>query len=206
MCVCGACVCCDYVGCVSDSVNQLVSDHLVAALGSTPQRASVTFLGVEPIDVTRFAVGDDVVYVTVGCARRPMSDPNDLNPDPVRGPRAELVVRMHAGTSLPGLHRRLATVAAAPAVEGLILRTDALLDLGEPLWDGAPFSALVTVADDLADLVLSEPMDPVHFIRGIPITANEAAWFRLKGIDALREAWTEAGIDLADPGRAPATM
>ena len=62
-----------------------------------------------------------------------MSDPSDFNPDPVRGPRAEIVVRMHAGHALPGLHKRLATIAAAPAVEGLILAADALIDLGEPV-------------------------------------------------------------------------
>lgn len=175
-------------------------------LGVTPQRASVTFLGVEPIDVERFVLDDGVVYATVGCARHPMSDPGDLHPDPLRGPRAELIVRMRAGTPMPGLHRRLATVAAAPAVEGLILAPDALLDLGESLWDGAAFTALVTEVDVLGDLELAAPMDPVTFLRAIPITANEAAWVRLKGVDALREAWTEAGIDITDPRRSAATL
>lgn len=194
------------MGTVSESVTDLIDRHLVATLGGRPQRASVTFLGVEPIDITRFAVGADAVYVSVGCARHPMSDPADLHPDPLRGPRAELVVRIHSSIPLPGLHRRLAALAAAPAVEGLILRPDALLDLGEPLWDGAPFTALITTDDDLGELALPAPMDPVRFLRVIPITANEAAWFRLKGIDALRDAWVEAGIDLADPQRSPATM
>lgn len=191
---------------VSPSVTDAISSHLAQVFGAAPQRASVTFLGVEPIEVARFTSGSEVIYVTVGCARHPMADPTDLNPDPVRGPRAELVVRMHAGAPLPGLHRRMATIAAAPAVEGLILAPDALLDLGEPLWDGAPFTAFVTAADDLGEMALDEPLEPVQFLRAVPVTANEAAWMRLKGIEALREAWAEAGIDIADPARSPATM
>ncbi|UEA59578.1 suppressor of fused domain protein [Gordonia otitidis] len=191
---------------MSTSVTDAVHDFLVVRLGVEPQRASVTFLGVEAIDVERYVVDDDVVFATVGCSRHPMTDPGDLHPDPVRGPRAELVVRMHAGVAMPGVHRRLATVAAAPAVEGLVLDADALVDLGEPLWDGAPFTALLTGADELGEIALPEPMAPVRLLRAVPITANEAAWVRLKGADELREAWAEANIDVADPRRSPASM
>ena len=55
-------------------------------------------------------------------------------------------------------------------------------------------------------MVLPDPMEPVRFLRAIPITANEAAWVRLKGADALREAWAEASIDIADASRSPASM
>ena len=48
-------------------------------------------------------------------------------------------------------------------------------------------------------------MDPVRLLRAVPITANEAAWVRLKGADALRDAWREAGIDVMEPNRASAT-
>ncbi|MET3081294.1 suppressor of fused domain protein, partial [Gordonia polyisoprenivorans] len=75
---------------MSDSTTDAINRYLVDSLGGAPQRASVTFLGVEPIDVVRVVLGTEVVYVTVGCARHPMTDPSDLNPDPVRGPRAEL--------------------------------------------------------------------------------------------------------------------
>ncbi|MFT4396521.1 suppressor of fused domain protein [Gordonia lacunae] len=195
---------------MSEAVTEVVGRFLEDRLGTTPQRASVTFLGVEPIDVLRFASGETgdrptVVYVTSGCARHPMSDPTDLHADPVRGPRAELVVRMSAGTPLPGLHKRMATLAAAPAVEGLIIAVDALVDLGEPLWDGSPFTAVLLEADELGIVELPEPMDPVTMLRAIPITANEAAWVRLKGADALREAWREAEIDVTRPDRASAT-
>ncbi|MEE4022516.1 suppressor of fused domain protein [Gordonia sp. PKS22-38] len=191
---------------MSDAVTDRISEFLAERLSAQPQRASVTFLGVEPIEVLRFVTGDDLVYVTVGCARHPMSEPTDIHADPVRGPRAELVVRMHASAPLPGLHRRMATVAAAPAVEGLILATDALVDLSEPMWDGAAATAMVLEDDDLGDLTLPAPMDPVRFLRAVPITANEAAWVRLKGADALREAWREARIDVMAPDRAAAKL
>ncbi|MCK8613660.1 suppressor of fused domain protein [Gordonia sp. C13] len=194
---------------MTESVTDLVGKHLRDRLGAEPQRASVTFLGVEPIDVLRFVLDDaapgELVYVTSGCARHPMSDPTDLHADPVKGPRAELVVRMRAGSPLPGLHKRMATLAAAPAVEGLILDADALVDLGEPLWDGATCTAVLLSADELGEVELSDPMDPVRLLRAVPITANEAAWVRLKGADALRDAWREAGIDVTEPNRASAT-
>lgn len=187
-------------------MGEVVTAFATERLGAQPQKASVTFLGVEPIEVLRYAVGSELVYLTCGCARHPMSDPSDFNPDPVRGPRAEIVVRMHAGHALPGLHKRLATIAAAPAVEGLILAADALIDLGEPVWDGSSCTALVLEPDDLGEVRLLEPMDPVTLLRAVPITANEAAWVRLKGVDALREAWTEAGIDVASVTRSAATL
>lgn len=195
------------------SVVERVSAHLTAALRSgsadpEPQRASVTFLGVEAIDVLRFIDTEraEVVFATVGCARHPMADPADLLADPVRGPRAELIVRMRPTRPLPGLHKSLATVAAAPAVEGLVLAEDSLIDLAEPLWGGAVCSAFLLSADpDVADLELDAPAEPVRFLRATPITANEAAWVRLKGAAALREAWAEAGVDITDPARGGVT-
>ncbi|GAA4675278.1 suppressor of fused domain protein [Gordonia humi] len=189
----------------SGSITDRVVAHVSGVVGSEPQRASVTFLGVEPIDVLRFVDGDDLVFATVGCARHPMHDPNDFAPDPVRGPRAEAVVRMRAVSPLPGLHKSLAMLAAAPAVEGLILAEDSLVDLQEPLWNGAICSAFLLTADTMPDLGLDDPAEPVRFLRAVPITANEAAWVRLKGADALREAWAEAGVDVADPTRSAVT-
>lgn len=185
-----------------------ITRHLTAAIGAEPERASVTFLGVEAIDVLRFAdvPRRQVVFATVGCARHPMHDPGDLAPDPERGPRAELLVRMRPDAPLPGLHRALATVAAAPAVEGLILGDDSLIDLQEPLWGGAVCSAFLLSPDSgVDDLPLAEPAEPVRFLAAVPITANEAAWVRLKGAQALREAWDEAGVDVTDPTRGGVT-
>ncbi|PXW29951.1 UNVERIFIED_CONTAM: suppressor of fused protein SUFU [Williamsia faeni] len=190
------------------SVIERVSAHLRQAFeGPQPQRASVTFLGLESIDVLRFTDGgDEVAYVSLGCSRHPMGEPDQMLVDPTVGPRGEIVVRMYASAPLPGLHRSVAMLAAAPAVEGLVLTADGLIDLGEPLWEGSNCTAVVLEADIIENCSLSGDMDDVTFFRAIPITANEAAWVRLKGIDALRGAWAEAGIDVRDPGRAGATI
>lgn len=190
------------------SVPELVAAHLTETIGGEPQRASVTFLGVEPIDVLRMPDHDSgqIVFATVGCSRHPMHDPSDLAPDPIAGPRAELVVRLQPSVALPGLHKSLATVAAAPAVEGLILGDDSLIDLQEPLWGGAVCSAfLLSLDPSVPPLPLDGGRDPVQFFRAVPITANEAAWVRLKGAEALREAWTEGGVDVTDPARGGVT-
>ena len=186
---------------MSESVVDTVVAHLGAAIGTDPQRASVTFLGVETIDVLRFAAADEVVFASAGCSRHPMTDPTDLAADPVRGPRAEVVVRMRSRGDLSGLHRAIAILAAAPAVEGMVLGVDALVDLSEPLWTGSSCTAVVLEADTVPDCPLPDPMSPVTFLRAVPITANEAAWVRLRGVDELRKAWREAGIDVADPHR-----
>eukprot|EP01133_Synstelium_polycarpum_P025600 gene25600-30739_t len=161
--------------------------------GPDPTAASVTFLGVEPLDVLRFESPDGLVrYVTLGCSRHPMGDPNELVADPTRGPRAELVLTLRGGTGVAsGVARTLAVLAAAPSVEGVVLLEDALLDLGEPLWKDTAFTA---------------PFDPVRFLGVVPLTGTEAAWVRLRGAEALREAWTEAGIDIRDPHRSAASL
>jgi hypothetical protein len=46
-----------------------------------------------------------------------------------------------------------------------------------------------------------EPVAGVQFLQAIPVTANEAAWVRLKGADAMRQAWQEDGVDVLDPTR-----
>ena len=174
-----------------------------------PARASVTFLGAEPIDVLRFFGDGRLVFVSVGASRHPMADPADLNPDPVAGPRAELVMRLIAAgpeLQLRNLHRSLAMLAATPMVEGLVLAPDALVDLGAPLWEGAPFTAVLLDVDELAPMAVSAPADDVQFLAAVPVTANEAAWVRLRGAAALREAWVEAGIDPTDPRRVAATL
>src|SRR5690606_6695318 len=109
-----------------------------ARIGITgePAAASVTFLGTERYEILRFGPSPEGVshYVSLGCSRHPMGDPDALVTDPVRGPRAEVVVALK-GPTPAGLARSVAVLAAAPAVEGLILEPDALVDLGQPLWD-----------------------------------------------------------------------
>lgn len=189
------------------AVRTHLTTHLSTPGAPDPESASVTFLGLEPVEVLRFRGGDLLHYATLGCSRHPMGDPADMIADPNRGPRAELVLGMRdPGGITTGVHRRLAVLAALPAVEGVVLTDDALLDLGEPLWDDAPFTAVMLERAQIPELVLPEPADPVVFFEARPLTATEAAWKRLKGTGALREAWAEAGIDLRDPQRAQARM
>ncbi|MFC8046898.1 suppressor of fused domain protein [Nocardia sp. NPDC057353] len=169
--------------------------------------ASVTFLGLEPIEIMRLVSGEYVHYLTLGGSRHPMGDPGDLLADPVKGPRAELTLTLHAGLgAAAGLARTLGVLAASPAVEGVVLQADALLDLSEPIWQGAPFTAVLLGASEIPQVELPEPAEPVRYLTVTPVTATEAAWVRLRGADALREAWAEAGIDVRDPNRGVAQL
>lgn len=185
-----------------------VRAHLCAQFADAqPDVASVTFLGTEPIEVLRFPPGSDGVvhYVSLGCSRHPMVDPTAVLADPERGPRAEVVLRLRDPGSVTGLARSLAVVAATPAVEGVVLVPDALIDLGSPLWAGAfgpaPFTAVLLGRSDIGELPLPPPREPVTFLSATPITATEAAWVRLKGAEAMREAWRADGVDVLNPGR-----
>jgi hypothetical protein len=179
-----------------------------ARLGITaePDAASVTFLGAEKIDVLRFGPDDRpsfegvIHYVSLGCSRHPMFEPTEMVTDALHGPRAEVVVALR-GPSPAGLARSVAVLAAAPAVEGLMLEPDALVDLESPLWDSAPFSAFLLGSSDIDDVPLTPPLPPVTVLGATPITATEAAWVRLKGADAMREAWIQDGVDVLDPRR-----
>lgn len=190
-----------------DSVLLQVEAHLLSVLGQDSGRASVSFLGTERVDVLRFGPDPDglVRYATLGLARAPMGDPGELVvlPD---GPRAELVL------SVRGLHdtvlRRLAALAASPAVEGLVLAPGAGLDIGEPLWDGSRFSAVLVAEPGglVPDLEVGPGLQPVRFLPLLPLTPNEAAWKRVHGAAALEELWLRSGTDLRDPDRAEAPL
>lgn len=191
-----------------DRVRSHLSAHFAdAGVRAEPDAASVTFVGAEPIEVLRFPAGADGVvhYVSLGCSRHPMVDPTAVVADPHRGPRAEVVLRLRDPGATTGLARSLAVVAAAPAIEGVVLVPDALIDLGAPLWTRpwgrAPFTAVVLGSSDIADLPLEPPREPVQFFSATPITATEAAWVRLKGAEAMREAWRSDGVDVLDPDR-----
>ncbi|MCM1968063.1 suppressor of fused domain protein [Streptomyces sp. ZAF1911] len=182
----------------------LVEARLRAALGEPDARAAVTFLGTDRFEVLRFTEGDLVRYATLGMSAQPMTDPTAVVSDPVRGPRAELVLTVRGGLApTDRLLRPLAVLAASPQVEGLIVTPGASLDVGEPLWEGAPFTSVLVAEPGglVEDLVLDDPMDPVSFFPLLPMTANEAAWKRVHGAAALQERWLARGTDLRDPLR-----
>ena len=178
-----------------------------AGVESEPDSASVTFLGTETIEVLRFRSGADGLmhYVSLGCSRYPMGDPTEILVDQLRGPRAEVVLCLRDPGPVTGIGRSVAILAATPAVDGVVLAVDALIDLGSPLWarpsGRVPFTAVLLGRSDIPDLQLEPPRDPVNFLSATPITATEAAWVRLKGAEAMRQAWQNDGVDVLDPNR-----
>ncbi|MET8553871.1 suppressor of fused domain protein [Streptomyces sp. NPDC004959] len=187
----------------------LVEARLSSALGESDARAGVTFLGAERIEVLRFLDTREesaplVRYATLGMSAAPMTDPSAFLADPVEGPRAELVLSVRAGRAdTDKVLRPLAVLAASPQVEGVVIAPGASLDVGEPLWPGAPFtSVLVAEPGGLVEtLPLDPPLDPVAFLPLLPMTPHEAAWKRVHGAQALQEKWLAHGTDLRDPLR-----
>ncbi|MEU7769280.1 suppressor of fused domain protein [Nocardia sp. NPDC049190] len=191
---------------VLESVRAGVLDHF-GVDAACVDAASVTFLGVEPIEILRIVDRDLVHYVTLGGSRHPMGDPAALLADPLRGPRAELVLTLRSGVGASsGLAKSLGILAAAPVVEGVVLQADALMELGESMWRDAPFTSVLLGDSDIPDVVLPDPAEPVRYFTVTPVTATEAAWVRVRGAQALRDAWQEAGIDVRDPRRAAASL
>ena len=182
----------------------LVEARLRTALGEPDARAAVTFLGTDRIEVLRFHEGDIVRYATLGMSAQPMTDPTAMRADPLEGPRAELILSVRGGLAdTDRVLRPLAVLAASPQVEGVIVAPGASLDVGGPLWPGAPFtSVLIAEPGGLVDdLELDAPRGPVRFLPLLPMTPNEAAWKRVHGAQALQERWLANGTDLRDPNR-----
>ncbi len=168
----------------------------------------MTFLGTDRMEVLRFvdheADSPVVRYATLGMSGQPMTDPTAALADPVRGPRAELVLTVRGGVAdTDKVLRTLAVLAVSPQVEGLVVVPGASLDVGEPLWPGAQFSSVLVAEPGglVEDLELPEPMEPVAFLPLLPMTSNEAAYKRVHGAAALQERWLAHGTDLRDPGR-----
>lgn len=204
-------------------VLSLVEARLRTALGEPDARAAMTFVGTDRVEVLRFpdtgerdrsgespgSGGAVVRYATLGMSARPMADPTVVVADPQRGPRAELVLSVRAGLAdTDKVLRPLAVLAASPQVEGVVVAPGAALEVGEPLWPGAPFSSVLVAESGglVADLELDAPLDPVRFLPLLPMTPNEAAWKRVKGAQALQERWLAQGTDLRDPLRASVTL
>ena len=183
-----------------------VEAHLVAALGEVRGRAAVTFVGTDRVEVLRFGGGghsggggqDPVRYATLGMARYPMTDPAELAPSPDQGPRAELLLTLNEPRD--DVFRRLAVLAMTPSVEGLVVAAGASLDLAEPLWDGAGFSAVLVGSPGGLVEDVAGPY-PVQFFPLFPMTPAETAWRRVHGAEALEARWLADGTDLRDPSR-----
>ncbi|OAA24157.1 Suppressor of fused protein (SUFU) [Frankia sp. EI5c] len=202
-----------------DEVLRRVEGHLTGWFGPDSGRASLTFLGADPVEVLRFGPDPDGVvrYVTLGMAREPMSPAESTVRDPA-GPRAELVLSLRGRRD--DAARALAVLASVPVVEGRPVVAGSGLDLGEPLWDGGRFTAVLvgepgglvpdlplaagdqlSAAERPAGAAPAVPA-PVQFLPLLPMTPNEAAYKRVHGATAIRQRWLDAGTDLRDPDRA----
>ena len=184
---------------------------LRAHLGVEPERASVTFLGVEPIEVLRFDLGDECLHVSLGMSRRPTTT-SDSSPA-ASGPRAELAIgsrrparALGGGRSGdgPALWQRLAMLAAAPTVEGVAYREGMTVDLGEPLVSGSRCTGVVVGPPTLTPAGLAE--DDVRVLQLYPATATELAWCRVHGARALLDRWAVQRVDLLDLSRPAASL
>jgi len=181
---------------ILDEVERAIGDHF----GQSPTRATVSFVGVDPIQVLRFEpTPGELAYVTLGMSALPMTAAADLMVSP-DGPRAELMLHVRdIPSGFSDVWRQLAVLAAAPAVEGVVYRADMTVDLGVPLADGSDCTGGVLDASPLLPVVTSA--GPVAVLQVVPATHNELAWCRVRGATALRERWSAQHIDLLDLGR-----
>jgi hypothetical protein len=172
-----------------------------SAFDAEPARASVSFVGVDPIEVLRFGAQGLISYVTLGMSRHVMT-PGDALVQSQDGPRAELL--MQARTDAGEGWRQLALLAAAPAVEGIVYRDGMTVDLGAALTLGSRCSGGLIVTSAIAPVETS--VGAVVVFRVVPATATELAWCRVHGSALLRQRWDEQGVDLLDLRRPAARL
>lgn len=182
-----------------------VEAALVRHFGHQPQRASVSFVGVDPIDVLRFEpIPGDRAYVSLGMSRLPMTGAGE-SIQAADGPRAELVLSLHDPTDEHAdLWRQLAVLAAAPAVEGMVYMPGMTVDLGTPITPGSRCTGVVVT--ESAHASIDTAVGHVALLQVVPATATELAWCRVRGSRALLERWAAAGVDQLDLTRHPVAL
>ena len=178
-------------------VDTALSDHF----GQRPVRASVSFVGVDRIEVLRFEpIPDERAYLTLGMSRHPMTsaDADVLSGD---GPRAELMMHLRDGADrFVDVWRQVALLAATPAVEGVVYAPGMTVDLGQPLAAGSRCTGVVVVDSPIP--AITTPEGAVAVYLAVPATQTELAWCRVRGSEELRRRWAESDTDLLDLGRA----
>lgn len=171
---------------------------------TTAARASVSFVGVQPIEILRYdregGAGNHLVsdYLSLGMSRYPMSAASATVVAPATAPRAELLLEIQGRPD--DVWRRLAVLAAAPAVESAVYQIGARIDLGEPWCSGSRCTGAVLATGPLAP-VRVPGMAEVRVLKLLPALPIELAWARMHGSDALLERWREAHTELLDPYR-----
>jgi suppressor of fused protein SUFU len=183
------------------AVDALLQEHF----GQAPVRASVSFVGVEPVEVLRFEpIPGERAYVSLGMARRPMTGAGEIVQQ-AHGPRAELMLHVRDPTDSFGeVWRSLAVLAAAPAVEGVVYTPGMTVDLGAPLSPGVRCTGVLVHESVIGGV--DTAAGRVDVLQVVPATATELAWCRVHGSTALRERWGEQHTDLLDLERAAADL
>lgn len=165
--------------------------------GQQPQRASISFVGVAPIEVLRFEpIPGERAYLTLGMSRQPMSDPANSVLDET-GPRAELMLHIRdAIDEHADVWRQFAVLAAAPVVEGVVYAAGVTVDLGRALVAASRCTGGVVVASALT--AITTRAGEVSVLQVLPATPSELAWARVRGSNELLARWAEREVDLLD--------
>ena len=171
----------------------------------------MSFVGVQPIAVLRFSEPEPrpgepqafTHYLSLGMCRYPMVDQLQVRTDDPSAPRAELLLSVSGRPD--ELWRRLAVLAAAPAVEGAVYETGSRLQLGEAMVTGSRCVGGVLVAGPLPPISCSGVAD-VQVLRVLPATSTELAWARVHGSAALIQRWADYGTRLPDLMRDPVDL
>jgi Suppressor of fused protein (SUFU) len=181
---------------------QFVEARLRTHFQSEPLRASVSFVGVDPIEVLCFAESGRTYLATVGMSRSLMSDPASpfVESD---APSAELVLTVHDHQR--EVWRRLAVIAASPAVEGAVLSAGSRFDMTEPWLPGSRCTGAVFDQSSVGSLSF-DGGSMVEFLQVLPATATELAWARVHGSADLQQIWADQQTDLADLYRGQAEL
>lgn len=188
---------------------------------TAPARASISFVGVESIEILRYQESGDqeppgqrrlagnspesvaTSYLSLGMSRHPMIESSATVVDASAAPRGELLLSVLGCPD--DVWRRLAVLAAAPAVESAVYRVGMRVELGEPWCAGSRCTGAVVVAGPLADIPVPG-FRPVTIFRLLPAAPVELAWARVHGSESLLERWRSAGTELRDLYRDPAVL
>ncbi len=166
---------------------------------TAPVRATISFVGVEPIEILRYEHADDdppaTSYLSLGMCRYPMTEASAASVDPGTAPRGELL--LSALGQPDEVWRRVAVLAAAPAVESAVYRTGMRIELGEPWHAGSRCTGAVVMDGPLSPIPASG-VSAIRVFQLLPATAMELAWARIHGSDALVARWRARGTELRD--------
>ena len=178
------------------AVDAALSEHF----GHNPVRASVSFVGVDCIEVLRFEpIPDERAYLSLGMSRHPMTAA-DADVLSGAGPRAELMVHLRdGGDRFVDVWRQVALLAATPAVEGVVYAAGMTVDLGQPLASGSRCTGVVVVESPIAPIATADGAVAIYL--AVPATQTELAWCRVRGSEELRQRWADAETDLLDLAR-----